>query len=63
MKKNLSQSQETAVSANKLEPLEKESEPIEPHELAGKMTPEQMRQLIKELMDSKRPPSPNINNS
>ena len=55
MTKNLSQSPKSADSAKKPKPSQTESEPIEPHELAGKMTPEQMRELVNRLMASKTP--------
>jgi hypothetical protein len=48
-------------SANKSKAPQNESEPIEPiepHELASQMTSDQLGELIKQLMASKRPPSP-----
>jgi len=55
MTTNSSQSQKSAASANKPEPSPNESEPIEPHELAGKMTPEQIGELIERLMKLESP--------
>jgi hypothetical protein len=52
MEPKTSQSQKEAT---KPKPSQDESEPIEPHELASQMTSDQLGELIKRLMESKRP--------
>jgi hypothetical protein len=58
MKPTPSQPHEKKGSANKPKPSQNESEPIEPHELASQMTSDQLGELIRQLMESKRPPAP-----
>jgi hypothetical protein len=55
MKPTPSQAHKKRGSANKPKPSQNESEPIEPHELASQMTSDQLGELIKQLMESKRP--------
>jgi hypothetical protein len=55
MKPTPSQAHEKRGSADKPKPSQNEPEPIEPHELASQMTSSQMRELIRQLMESKRP--------
>ncbi len=54
MKPTPSQPHKKRGSTNKPKPSQKESEPIEPHELASQMTSDQLGKLLEELM--KLPP-------